>query len=115
MGEIAVRIAVHAYALDSHSLEKPRHYYSADGVDSIQNHLEAGGPDCLHIDVFQFQHLVQMPVGKVFLRDGSDGIDVCKLEVPGLGAVQNCLTLSGIEELSLLIEKLQGVPLPRVV
>ena len=115
MGEVAVRIAVHAYALDSHSLEKPRHYNSSDGIDSIEHHLESRSFDRLGVNVFELEYLIQMPVSEILLNDCPYGINICKVEVSGLGAVQNCLAFSGIEELALLIEELEGIPLPRVV
>ena len=82
MCKVAVRIAVHTHALHSHSLKKSRHNNSSDGVDCIKHDLEARFLDSLNIHVLEFQHLVQMPVGKVLLGNGTDRINVCKIEIP---------------------------------
>ena len=45
MGELSGRLSVERNALDSKPLKQARHNDASDGVDCIENHLEAG---CLH-------------------------------------------------------------------
>ena len=56
-----------------------------------------------------------MLVGVVVLGDVSEVVNVGEIKVLGLGKVKDCLTFGRREELSAVVEKLEGVPLARVV
>ena len=55
MGEISCRIAVEGDALDSKFLQKAGHYDTSDGVDCVENDLEAGFSYCLGIYSLEIQ------------------------------------------------------------
>ena len=71
--------------------------------------------DRFHIDRIKGEDSVQMLVRVVVFRDVSEIIDIGETEILRLREIKDSLTFGGGEELSFVVEKLQGVPLAWVV
>ena len=71
--------------------------------------------DGLDIHSLKRQDRVQMLVGVVVFRDVSKIVHIREIEVLGGGKVEYGLALGGGQELSLVVQKFEGVPLPRIV
>ena len=69
----------------------------------------------LHVHGGQGQDCVQMLVGEVFLLHRAQRVDLREVEILALGEVQDGLALRGGEELSPVVQELEGVPLARIV
>ena len=111
MGKLSCRFAVHANALDSHTLKKSRHDDAAYRIDGIESHLESGLAHSLDIDCRKRQHRIKMLIGKVTFFNISKRIHIRECEILSFGTFKNRRTFLSVEELSFLIKKLEGIPL----
>ena len=71
--------------------------------------------DSLDINGFQSYNGIQMLVGVVVFGDVPKVVNISETEVLGLGEVKDGLAFGRCEELYTVVEKLEGVPLARVV
>ena len=115
VGKLSRRLAVELHALHSECLQQVRHHYTAHRVDGIQHHLEAMGADTLSIHQRMGQDGLHMRVGKVLLHVRAQRIHIAVLEPLAVGYLNQFRTLGGIEELPVLIEQLEGIPLLGIV
>ena len=115
MRELAGRLTVHTYALDAHTLKKARHDDAADRIDRVKGNLEACSTDCIHIHSGKSKNCIKMSICKILFLDHAKVIDLSEVEIFSLCTCKNSCAFRCIEEFSLLIEKLQGVPLLRIM
>ena len=117
MAEIARRIGIKPRHLRDAQL--PQQFWQDDaahGVDRVDGHAEVGGTDGLDVDEGQVLHQVDMALVVVeVLRIVAQMVDVGIVEVALIGQTHYLRRLFGGKELSFLVQKLQGVPLARVV
>ena len=115
MSELTCRIAVYANTLYTHTLEKAWHNDAAYRVHSVKGNLETCCTYSLYVNSRKLENRIKMCVCKILLLDDTKVVNLCEIEVFCLCASKNGSTFSRIEELTLLVEKLEGVPLLRVV
>ena len=115
MGEIARGLAVDGYALHAQALEQARHDDAAHAVHRVQNHLEAGLLDRGQVHGLELQHGLDVLVREVVLLDRAQLIHRREIEILAGRKVQDRLTLDRREELALVVQELEGVPLARVM
>ena len=117
MAEIARRIGIKPRHLRDAQL--PQQFWQDDathGVDRIDGHAEVGGTDGVDVDESQVFHQVDMALIVVeILRIIAQMVDVGIVEVALVGQAHHLGCLFGGQELALLVEELQGVPLAGVV
>ena len=113
--ELPGRLAVESDALHSESLQQPGHHDAAHRVDRIQHHLEAVCADTLRIHQRMSQDSLHVRVGKVLLHVRAQRIHIAVREAFAVGYLNQFRTLGGIEELPVLIEQLEGIPLLGIV
>ena len=81
-------------------------------VHTIDSHLEISLADSLHVYEVKCKHAIYMLlVIRVVLCIVTHVVDVGKLECLGSSNRENFISLGSIEELALLIEELEGIPL----
>ena len=135
VGEVAGRLAVEFHDFNAKFLEQLGNNYAADGVDAVADNAEIRFPDSLDIDESEVQHFLDMILGIILEDDvaeriafivgrrlglrllacvglGSDGREV---EILSLGNLEHLFTSGLVEELSVAVEQLEGVPLNGVV
>ena len=115
VGEIARRIAVEFDAFHAQALEQARHDDAAHGIDGVHHHGEMRVADGLHIHGRKGQDGVQVLVGEILFLDRAQVVDLREGELLGGGKVQDGLAFHRGEELALVVQELEGVPLARVV
>ena len=115
VGEVARGIAVEFHALDAEAFQQARHDDAAHGIDRIHHDGEVSGLHGLHVHGRQGQDGVQVLVGEVLFLDRAQVVDLGEGELLGGGEVQDGLAFHRGEELALVVQELEGVPLARVV
>ena len=115
MGEVSCRFAVELDAFHAQPLEKTWHDDAADRVDGVQDDLEPGSGDGFLVHLFQRQDSIQVHVGIVLFRNLAKAVDPGEIESFSFSEVQDSLAFGSSEEFSLVIQQLEGIPLPRVV
>ena len=116
MGEVACTLTVENLVVETEGLEELGEDDAAHGVDGIGTDAELALADGLDIDEFQLEHGVDMTtVVGVVDGAGAELVDLCVMEVFGLCDAEHFGTVGSGEELALVVEQLQGVPLAGVV
>jgi len=115
VGEITARFTVERDAFHAEALQQAGHYDAAHGIDGIQGHFETGFADGFCIHGIESEYGIDVLVGIIMFFDLAKFVHVREIELALLGAVQDGLALCGGKELSVLVQKLEGVPLARVV
>ena len=89
---------------------------AAHAVYGIEGHVEVGLANSLHVHEVEAQYEVDMLlVVGVILAIGTQVVHIGIREILCLGNAQHLVALLGVQELALLVEQLQCVPLSRVV
>ena len=116
MGEVAVGLAVEELRLHAECLQQVGQDDAANGVDAIYHHAETSFSDGFGIDQLQGEHAVDvLLVDAVVFAVVAHVVHVGEVEIFGLGNGQNLLTLGFVEELALMVEQLQRIPMARIV
>ena len=89
---------------------------AADGVDRIDGHAEVGLTDGIDIDELEVLHEVDVALVEVeILRVAAQVVHVGEGEVAVVGQAHHLRGFCGGQELALLVEELEGVPLAGVM
>ncbi len=117
VGEFAGGLAVEFNdVLHSERAQQLGYDDAADRVDSVDRHGESGFADGLGVDQFQVKYLLDMTAVPGCIGEFvAESHDIDKLKFLGFGDSQNLFSFRVVEKLSVFIEKLEGVPLRRVV
>ncbi len=116
MGELARGLAVELHDLAAQRAQQLRDHRAADRIDGIDHHAEPAAAHRLGIDQRERQHLTDVLVVVGFAHEhAAQRIHLGKEVVLLLGQRQHALALGVGEELALIVEQLEGVPLTGVV
>ena len=114
--KLAVRLAVELHNLATELLQECGDYNTANRVYGVHYNLELACLNLLNINELECKHLVDVCRVEVLARNHlSDIVNIREDEVLLLGQSEHQLTLLSIEELTLLVEELERIPLLRVV
>ena len=116
MGKVAIGLAVQYLIINAKGLQQIREDDAAHAVDGIHADAEAGLADGFCIDELQGKHAldVAMVEGVVF-NVFSQMVHIGILESLFLGYAKHLVAFFLVEELTLAIEQLQGIPLARIM
>ena len=112
---MAVGSAVDGDALHAELLEQLRHYHCAHRVHRVEHDLEVGVADGLQVYQLVVLDGVYVDLGVIFICNTPQFGDFPEIEVLGFGGGQYGLALGVGEELALVAEQLEGIPLHRIV
>ncbi len=117
MLEVACRLAVElVHVLHAEPLQQLGQDDAAHGVDCVYRHAEVCRAYRLNIDQRQSQHGVDvLSVVCVVLTVCAEPVDLGIVEVLGFGYRQHLVSFFLVQELTLLVQQLQRVPLLGVV
>ena len=117
MGEITMRRAMQLeYLLHAQGVQQIRQHDTSHGVHAIDRHPEISGTNRLHIHERKRQHPLDMLLLITRILDNlAQMLHIGEREILGSGDAQHLGSLSGIEELTPLVQQLQGIPLLRIM
>ena len=119
MGKASCRLAIEFYdifILHAKRTQKLGNHDTADGIHGIDSHFEVGTADRIRIDKRQREHCIDMT--PVICRVGihlSEALDRCEAVTAFCRYTQHFLSLGIIEKFATFVQKLEGIPLARVV
>lgn len=115
--EVAGRVAVQLYNfVHAESLEQAGDGDSAGGVDGIYGYAEVGFLDGFSINQFELEHALDMGVdGVVVFGDFAKVVDFCETDFVALCQSEHLVAFGCVDELALLVEELECVPMAGVV
>ena len=117
VGEVAGGLSVEArYVRHAELSEEFRQNDAAHGVHGVDGHVEVGAADGFH--VYEFEVLDEFDVTLVVaevLGVAAEAVHVGILKVAAVGKAHHLRGFGGGEELTLLVEEFQGVPLAGVM
>lgn len=116
VGEIAVWLKIETVdGLDPEAFEELWENDAADGIDGIEGDSQPCLAHGIGIDEFEGEDLVDMVIGVVLDGERADVVDICGLVILLLGNGEHLSPLLSGEELTLIVEEFEGVPLLWVV
>ena len=117
MLEVASRFAIQLFhMLYAQLLQQLRQYYTTYRVHTINCHAEISLTDSFYVYQFQRQYAVNMfLVVCIIFTILTNMFDICKFKFFCSSNTQNLITFCRIQEFTMLIQQLQGIPLSRIM
>ena len=116
MCEIAVSLTIEELIFHSECIEQMRQDNATDRVDRVDAHLEVSLLDSIHIHEVESQHAVDMTlVEAVVVGIVSEMIYICVFKILLLCNVQHGIAVGLGQELALVVEQLQRIPMAWIV
>ena len=116
VGEVAVGLAVEYLVVYAKGLEQSGKDDAADAVDGVHTDAETGLADGLTVDKLQVEHALDMALVEGVVFDiFAQMVHIGILEVLSLGNTEYLVAILLVEELSLAVEQLEGIPLAGVM
>ena len=114
--EVAIGLTIEEGSLHAERLEQVGQDLATHRVDRVDDHLEVSLLDGLHIHKLQGEHRVDVAlVERVVLRVMAEAVNVSILKILSCSDVEHLVAVVLRQELTLLVEQLERIPVAGVV